>query len=390
MLIYIASNACNELINSACKENQEIIERAENSNDFEFKKFVSKNIYQFSCVDKLILDIEACSDLDDEIEQGLMDIKILHEKMRIIVIAGNRQPGDELLTKIFNMGIHDIICTPDYVEVKEELKICLNEGKSFKDALIFKTAKKEKIVVRNEIKQVVSKVMIGFAGSQTRIGVTHNSIVLANYLRKKGFTVALAEYNTVNEAGILDGTLKSAFEETRNLYKEELLNSSYFSMNGIDYYEKCDSDRLSQVISKAYNFIIIDFGVYEKCDKITYSKCSEQIMLAGSSPWELEKVASVFRLTTRESIKKINFCFVNVSEDLKEDVRENMAGAGPVYFLKTITDPFNEWEFIGADEIFEKYMPVIIKDENEKKGLLGKLFKKKGDKNVSKKEKEKG
>lgn len=396
-MIYIASNACNELINSACKENEEIIERAENSNEFELKKFIDKNVTQLSYIDKFVLDLEACCDLDDEIEQALQDVKILHENIRFIIIAGNRQPGDELLTKIFNMGIHDIICTPDYVEVKQELKLCLNQGKSFKEALIFKTAKKEKIVVKNEIKQVVNKVMIGIAGSQERIGVTNSSIVLANYLRKKGFTVALAEYSAksmrllskqneilnTNEEKEVEEMYKTDFEKIRILYNEELFESTYFSMNGIDYYPKCDDNLLSQVIGKSYNFIIIDFGSFEECDRITYSKCAERIMISGASAWELAEVNSIFPLAS-ESIKLINFCFNFVHENLHEDVREGMEGAGPVYFLKTMTDPFNGWDFSGADEIFEKYMPVIIEEEKKKKGLFHNFLKsKKGKKNVS-------
>lgn len=392
MIIYIASNACNELINSACKENEEVIERAENSNDFEFKKFTSQFISKLSCTEKLILDLEACADLDEEIEESLLSIKMIHEEMRIIIIAGNRQPGDELLTKIFNLGIHDIICSPDYVEVKQELKECLNKGKSFKDALIFKTTTKANIVVKNEIKQVVSKVMIGMAGSQDRIGVTHSSIVLANNLRKKGFSVALAEYNSksdelaklqnqalsqgINEDDKEFDKLRTPFEKIQKLYGEELFESRYFTMNGIDYYAKCNSDKLSQVIGKSYNFIIIDFGEFKECDRITYNKCSERIMIAGASAWELEEVNSVFQLSN-DSIKDIIFCFNFVHESLYEDVREGMEGAGPVYFLKTIKDPFNEWDFSGADEIFKKYMPVTVQDEEEKKGIFRKLFKKK-------------
>lgn len=411
MIIYIASQAATETISSACATSEQLVVNAESSNEFNLQKYIKQNITQFQGIEKFIIDLEACVDFEDEIIESIISLKMVYNALRIIVIAGNRQPGDDLLTKIFNLGIMDIICTEDRVEMKRELIVSLNEGKSFRDALIFKDAKKEKIVIKNEIKQVVEKVMIGVAGSQERIGVTHNAIILANYLRKKGFSVALAEYNEKNFIPQKDGEKfnsygekfnqsdeketdaveeeltkestekvnkpKTAFEGIQDSFDEKIIEGWYFNLNNIDYYPNCNNERLSNVLGKSYNFIIIDFGAYEKCDKITYGKCAERIIIAGAQAWEMDSVNTIFDSVPAESIRNMNFCFNFVNdEDLQKEVKENMEDIGEVYFLKYTRSPYEEYDFSGADVFLKKYMPIRIAEEDEKKGFFRKIFKK--------------
>lgn len=362
MVVYIASQANTELISSACKENEEVVVKAESSNEFELQKYVKQNAVQFGSVDKLILDLEACVDFEEEIIMSITDIKLLYDELRIIIVASNRQPGDELLTKIFNLGIKDIICSEDRVTVKSELKSCLIKEKTFREALIFKDAKKEKIVIKNEIKQTVEKVMIGISGAEAKIGVTHNSIVLANHLRTKGFMVALAEFK---------GNGDTAFEAIRKSFSEELelYEELYFTLNGVDYFPDCNDDKLSKILNRSYNFILIDFGEYRQTDRIILNKCAEKIVIAGAKPWQVEKLDYIFDERAGEDLEHMIFCFNFVNEDFRQEVKDSMSGF-KTYFLDYCENSFESDCFGGADEFLEKYMPVRIEEEKEEKKVF--------------------
>lgn len=373
MLMYIASSVYNDVINTTIKNCNELITKAVNDNEFEFLKYVKQNIVQLGSLEKLVIDITALSDLDDEIVQAVEMIRSVYDNLIIIILAPGRSPGDEMLSKIFNCGIVNIVSTDDYVILKEELTICLTEGKKYRDAVVYKEVKKEKVVVKNEIKQTVEKVMLGFAGATDKIGVTHNSIIMANWLRKKGFMVAFVEYqNIYNQSDSKD--LYSPFDSIRDSFMEKMIEDKYFTIGGVDYYPRASIDTLSNVLSRSYNFIVIDFGCFRNYDKIEYGRCAERFVISGSKPWEMESIVDFFDDMAGISLETTHFCFNHTHEDMYKGIKENMEEAESIHFLKYINDPFNSSDFADAENIMKKYMPVII--DEKKRGIVSRIIKK--------------
>lgn len=354
---YVVCKHMANIIAVTLEENEQLVTFNVIEKGFDLLKFVKLKMSKIDEMDKFIIDIAACSNVSDEIIQALEQIRSLNDELRIIIISTERQVGDELLAKIFGLGINNIICTEDYGQIRSELIKCLNGGKSFREALPFRDVKKENIIIKSSIKQTVEKIMIGVAGSEQKIGVTHNSIILANFLRKKGFMIALAEYKPNGEL---------AFETIRNSFDEKLIENLYFTLGGIDYYENCDQKKMCQILSRAYNFIIVDFGEYNSCEKIEYHKCNERIMITGAEPWQVNKLDIIFDELS-DKVNSINFCFNHVQDDLKKDVLEGMKPLEKVYFLKYSESSFDTNDFGGAEEFLKKYMPIEIEEKEEKK-----------------------
>ena len=256
MVFYITSLAFREIIHRSITELDLICAGNECSNEIYLLKYVRENISRMGNLDEFIVDLNALQDTDTEIIQAFEMLRIMNYKTKIIIIASNRQQGDELLKSCFGMGLYNMILSDVFAEVYDELKYCLTVGKQYKDALRYKEGGEEEgnVIVKKELKRTVNKILVGITGSQTRIGCTHLGIVIANYLRRKGYIVALLEYVSEQQSE------RKVFDEIQEAYQESLIDDRYFALNGIDYYAHVSNEELQQLLSvKFYNFIIVYF-----------------------------------------------------------------------------------------------------------------------------------
>lgn len=367
MIFYFASGTYQQVISSAIKETDKILEGQECGTEIYFAKYVRENFQRLLGVETLILDISALADTDEEILEGLDALKIGNYDMQIIILAANRYAGDALLTKCFQMGIYDLIVSDDFLEISQELKECIRVGKKYGDALQFRDLRPENVIVKEEIKQTVNKVVIGMAGSNSRIGVTHHAIILANHLRKKGYMVALVEEHP-----------SDAFGQLREFYSEKLFDDEYYTMGGVDYYPYSEENILTNVLGKSYNFIIADFGVYRDADLFLFNKSDVRVVISGSKPWELEGIQTVFDLAAEDVLKTYYFYFNFTAAEFEDALKEGMGNLEKVYFLRYTENPVKTYEFPGMEEMLADYMPVKIAPDSRKKGIFRNEKKKKG------------
>ena len=238
MVYYITSPAYQAIITSVLHESEQIIAGGDNISEIYLNKYIKEQINSLSGVDIMIIDLSCALDLDTEIISSLETIKVMYGQMRIILLAASMQPGNDLLIKCVQMGIYDIITATDFVEIKDELVKCVLEGKQYRDALRYlKPGEDDKSVgkqVRIKQKQNANRVMIGFAGSQERVGTTHNAIVTANTLRRSGYMVALLEMSS-----------HPVFRDIKESYDEESEDALHFSVNGIDYYPSVQASEVN-------------------------------------------------------------------------------------------------------------------------------------------------
>lgn len=364
MIFYIASCTYAPIITAAIEESSQLVVGQEVDNDLFLYKYIKEKGNQMTGFDKLIIDLSAIQDTEKEIVEALEMYRSINDKVRIIVLSSQRRAGNELLTEIYQMGIWDIIATDDFVEIKHQLEHCILAGTPFREAQKYKEVlPSENVITRLEIKRrVVEKILVSVAGTQPRTGVTHNSIILANFLRKKGYRVALVEMNPSGH-----------FKEIQEAYEEQVFEGKYFSIDGVDYYAAGDPDKLSSIMGKSYNFIVCDFGVYNQCDRVTYNKAAFCFIISGSQSWETCQMNSVFRLSSEEALKRFHFFFLFASAQIQPALREGMAGLGDVHFLQTQLDPFTSSAFADGEEIFCEYLPQM--QQPEKSGLRGRFQK---------------
>jgi hypothetical protein len=344
MIFYIASPIYQQIIHKTIQESGLVIAGCETSSEIYFGKYIKENLGKINGLDCLILDIAAVQDSDGEIIAALETLRIMEADTRIIILAANRAPGDDLLIKCFNMSIYDLIVTADFVEIRDDLMQCLVTGKQYKDTMYIrnKPTTKNKSE-QEEVRTAASKIMIGMAGAMPRIGTTHHSILLANYLRHKKYMVALVEYNG-------SGAFAAIGEE------EKKFDGNYFSIGGIDYYPAATAEKLQTVLSKAYNFVIVDFGSYLECDLVTYHKCNECFLFLGSKPWETASAVNIFA-KAKESATSYHYYFNFCGQDIRTKVKKSMEGIESVHFLENTPDPFTTQDFPDVETILKKYLP---------------------------------
>lgn len=355
MINYITGSTYNQVIQNVVEEVKDIVFTTEIANEIDIAKYIKQNITKLGEIDTLIIDISVCTNTDEEIVTTFEMIRTMYDALKIIVLAAYRADGDEFLTQCFNLGILNIINTNDFLIIREELKMCLVEGKSFKDSIKYKNTKIEKIVVKHETKKAVNKKLVGFAGTETNIGVTHNAIILANYFRKSGFMVALVEMNS-----------SSAFDEISKDFDEKEFDEGYFTLHGVDFYSNCNAEKMIKVMGHSYNFIILDCGSYATCDRVMFERCEERIIVTGSKSWETDKMNAIFASVNKETLIQYTFCFNFTPEKDCKAIKEGMGDIKKVHFLKYTEDPFTSSDFSDADIIFEENLPDKIVEEKKR------------------------
>ncbi len=377
MITYFTGSTFNQVMKSSIQETGELVYEPRIEEDQDFNKFVKQNLTGMSGIDCLILDTSVCINTEEELLAALEMIRTMYDTIRIIVFAPYCATGDKFLTDCLNMGITNIINTDDFNEIREQLKHCIQTGMTYREAVRYKESRPEKVTVKH-VRRAVNKRMIGICGTERNIGVTHNAIVLANYFRKKGFMVALAE---MNDSG--------AFEAICSDFEEKKFEEGYFTLNGVDYYPDMvrmetqtqdmqpalviDEEKLQLMQAHSYNVILLDFGFYSEQNRDAFERCEDRLMIAGSKPWELAAVNRVFANASKDVLMKYIFCFNFTQENEHEAIRKGMGELRSVHFLKYAKDPFSESDFPEGDEIFADILPEEPVPE-KKQGIMKKIF----------------
>lgn len=354
MVFVFTGAAYQQVIMEACKEAGQMVVGNECREDLYILPFIKDNYQQFVSLECTVIDLNGIKDRESEIIKALDMLKMNNSGNRIILLAAHREPGDALLAKCVQMSVHDIIVTPDFLEIKKELIHCIREGKDYKDSVIFREALNTASTGREQKK--VDHVHIGIAGTQPRIGVTHHAVAAANYLRKQGYMVSFMEENDSGAVSkIADG------------YQLPWHDGGYITKGGIDFYKKSGSAG-AVVEEKAYNFVIHDFGLLGEETLPAYKKCARRIVMAGTKAWEeghIQKLISMFEYAElKELYFYFNFCPPPLRNDVKNglsELREN------VYFTELAPDPFESREPMGLDTVLMEYLPREQEQRTEKK-----------------------
>lgn len=358
MVFYFASPKYNPLINKVLTETDQVIAESIVGNDLFLKKTMKDKLASIASIDIIIVDFTALADTDAEIMEAVESIRIMDYKVRFIFVMPYKAEGDPFLKECFYAGIYDLIISDQYLEISEQLAVCVTEGMRYKDALKYRDA-----AINDQPKEaaISRKTMIGIAGAGIRSGATHNSIVLGNFLRANNQMTAVLEY-----------AQRPAMQSVCEATGASFYNEGYFSLKGVDYYPECDRERLTAVAGRLYDYIIMDFGNYADADQILFNKCDVRIIISGSKPWELANLEEVFRSQEEEVLKKYHFCFLGTTNNrLQKEIIKHMEPLENIYFLEYNEDPLACDHFPEGFEILRDYLEPV-KKEKKKKSFFGK------------------
>lgn len=364
MLYYIASNVYAKSITEVIQNTGQIVENQQTGDKISFTNLIKKDISTMNNIDLFLIDVNALTDHDEEFVESIEMFRMMYNNVRIIILASGRVAGDSLLVQCFQMGIYDIVASHDFNVIKSELTYCIETGKTYKQSIIFKDQKlNEKVVVKSELKKTIYKVFVGMAGTQKHIGTTHNTILLANFLRKNGFRVAVCEVLLEHEDETDYKLIRESFEERRI--------DGCFSLNNVDYYENMIANDLYR-IEKNYNFILLDFGSFMTCDKVMFNKCEIKMLVSGSKSYEVSNINQIFDNLSLEALKEYHFIFNYTPEYQHKDlVNEMKEFSENVHFARYEPDVYESSNFNDGEKIFSSY--IVTGVQPEKTGLLKKI-----------------
>lgn len=357
MVFYVSSPKYQPMIKKIMDETDQIYGGSETGSEIYLKKYVKENISSFEQTDIFLIDMNALKDTDEEVMQSIESLRIMDYDIRFIILAPYKTEGDKFLRDCFYAGIYDIIITDNYLEMSQQLAESFSCGMRYKDALRFRDAVEEN---GKQEALPVQKILVGIAGAAPRMGSTHNSIVAANYLRKNNQMTAILEMN---------GT--RAFEKICEAQRAKMFEEGYFSLRGVDYYPECGRERVTAISGKLYNFIILDFGDYRQADKILFNQCGVRMIFAGTKPWEMDALETVFQEQEEDVLKAYHFCFLGTTSGrIQKEIMEHMKPLENVWFPRQTEDPFGSDLFPEAEQIFKEYLKSSIKPK-EKKRFFG-------------------
>lgn len=391
MIYYAASNAYAQTIKDSCESAREAVIDKIVSNELLLLTHLKKNISYLSQCDKFLIDLNSVIDADNEIIEAVEMIRMMYPDTRVIILASTRK--GTLIQQFLNMGIYNIITTSDFVVMKSEIEQCITVGKNYKDTIELKSvAAGENVIEHVEYKQNIYKVMIGIVGTQPHIGATHQAITLAAFLRKKGYRVAVVEVlNNISDAKILEEmyraqpSVRSDYRCIRENYEEEVLSTGEFNLFGVDYFETQTVDKIPRILEKSYNFIILDFGNYNKLDMMQFQKCEFRFLVAGSHDWEIIHLQKVFNTMDAESYKQLHYFFNFHDQETRKMIAESMdefeISEKRIHFVPlTNKNIFEAQDIPYYEEIFKEYFPEPAGKEAKKLSLFGRGRKKNGKK----------
>ena len=361
IVLYITSKALRQIIDHSIKEEDLVTLECNNQigNTISLEDFMTHKGYLLgdNDVDYLIIDLSALIDSDEKIVSAIGGFLTMHETSRVIIVAPKNEAGDLILSKLFAIGVRNFAVGSDFVILKQRLKKCMSEnGMSYKEAIEYKDVIEREKSEKREIREV-NKVMIGIVGSEPRVGCTHNSIIIANQLKKMGYAVAVLEMN-----------LSGAFQMIRQEAQVNMVDRMFFTTRNIDYYPDCDEILQKKILKdKVYNFLVLDFGNFKDCAINVYNKCHIKIALGNVQPWEINSLADFWNRYDDEARKSIHF-FINFLSAEKDQKELEKAFKTKFGYIGYEPDPFEAKSFPQLMELLSDYLPTDL--GNRKKGRL--------------------
>lgn len=131
------------------------------------------------------------------------------------------------------------------------------------------------------------KLTIGVIGTHHGTGVTHLSILLANYLSQwLGKKVAYVEYG--QQEDIMH--MKNIYSEVYGSTKESSEEEDFFLIHRVTYYKSVRPAELAEIIGASYDCIILDLGMDFIKNKHEFFRCDRKLVVSSLTPWKQQEL----------------------------------------------------------------------------------------------------
>lgn len=378
-IVLFISDTRENLIDNVINKNFLMLEKIKSNN---LTNFVTSNGKSLSHATHLIIDVTSLNDNENEVMSSINMLSKIYIEMRIIVIADSENISKDLLRRIFDKEIYNIITT----FTEDELEKCIVTGKTAEEANEFfverpdlsnkeieykkeeqvsddeQEVTKKAILPNKEFRKYKPYISVAVCGSEPHIGTTHNALLITKFLHDIGFKVCYLEANEVQKIFYL----KSFYSQNSNFNERKNLLQCF----GIDIYSGFN---ISDVMSQNYDFYIFDLGVLTETKLVSFLTKDVRIIVSGTKPWELAFLNESINLIGTKNT--VNF-FLNLSIESEEtkirSFMENLHAS--TFFTEYATNPFkggvnlNIYKNVFKEYILQSEKQVVV--EKRKKSIF--------------------
>lgn len=148
----------------------------------------------------------------------------------------------------------------------------------------------------DKIDKLEGKIVIGVIGTHKGVGVTHISILLANYFNKwAGKQTAFVEYGAQNEIGYLEENYENGMDKQ-------------FKLHGVTYYKNVHDKDMGTIMGGNYQCIILDLGTDFNKGRNEFLRSDKKIIIGSSSQWKKGEMQKLFQGV--HEIKEENWTYI--------------------------------------------------------------------------------
>ena len=157
MLNYIATENTAKLIQRICK-NQNILILYKTEDITNINKYLKETKVNFNLVKFFIIEIDSLDNSENDIIESIYNFNRLYINTRIIILAQNYSNQSNLLNKLYDIGIYNIINSSNESELEQQIIKSLSEdGILKKEVEKFKKIEEVKIK-ESKIKKLIDKI----------------------------------------------------------------------------------------------------------------------------------------------------------------------------------------------------------------------------------------
>jgi len=299
MLLYLSSNDHINLLDFLNDEHGIIIKKL--SGTFSLRQFVIGDLKSLDHFQYMIIDLNAIKDSNSDILDAVNAFKKMFTS-RLIFYIENMKAHHDLVLKLIENGIFNIVTATDIEAIKAELLKSISDlGMSKRDIILklapndfsFKTSAEIYKFSKKEIK-------IAVTGVEYRVGTTTMAINFANYLSSIGAKVCYVEANEHDHLSKLPA-----------FYQGMTSRDDVILYNGVKYlslHSECHDE---------FDFIIYDMGVIDnRIISAIRKNCDAAILCATGKPYEVNDIEKHKNLLDTTSLNTI-FSFVAEPDQYK-------------------------------------------------------------------------
>ncbi|CAH8721293.1 hypothetical protein P4K96_22805 [Bacillus cereus] len=244
------------------------------------------------------------------------------------------------------------------------------EIKNQKDKHTVKTVTPEEldfssIIKNNQIKKkerFVGTAVIALTGTERGVGTTHIAIMIANYLARLEYSVALVEANESNDYLEIEAAYEGV-EDSRQL------NTLAFNIHGVKYIKNVNDLDMVHLLSGSYSFIILDLGYYQNTDWYEeFLRANITIVVGSGSEWKQKHLYRFFHEQIHHDQTKWKLCVPFANKQVIKDIKKKLPKR-KIYGIPFHPDPYQENEH--ADIILEDILKL---NHHQKLTLIKKKF----------------